>query len=240
MKVVPFNETLSAVKTSIFERNKDVDKIKESFWFQHKELSEFYSQPFSIGMLINPFEKPWGEIPDERKLNPKNSHDADIIKWKQAEELVLFDNVPNYSLLKGWNIDKFEGDLDLFLKVHNDIGLRWRHWVVEKYFKLSDVIVKDDKRKRLDFKKLNFPDSPMTNAQVFTMGDCTVVLDREELDGKLRFHLSVSHPTRDPEWREVKRARYKLIPEEITVAVVLPPKRDYKNLHKHCFHLWEI
>jgi len=54
------------------------------------------------------------------------------------------------------------------------------------------------------------------------------------------WHLSISHPDRYPTWDEVADARYELVPDQVTMAMLLPPKADYLNLHQHCFHLWQI
>ena len=54
------------------------------------------------------------------------------------------------------------------------------------------------------------------------------------------WHMSIAHPTRYPTWNEIKKARYALLPPEITMAQLLPPKNVYVNLHSNCFHLWEI
>lgn len=55
-----------------------------------------------------------------------------------------------------------------------------------------------------------------------------------------RWHLSISHPKRHPTWDEISEARYSLLPNNITVALLLPPRREYVNVHEHCFHLYEI
>lgn len=55
-----------------------------------------------------------------------------------------------------------------------------------------------------------------------------------------RWHLSIAHPDRDPTWKEIHDARYKFVPDEVTMVMFLPPKAQYVNLHEHCFHLWEI
>lgn len=54
-----------------------------------------------------------------------------------------------------------------------------------------------------------------------------------------RWHISISHPHRYPTWEEIKRARYDLTPDDITMAMLLPPKGEYVNLHPNCFHLHE-
>ena len=58
--------------------------------------------------------------------------------------------------------------------------------------------------------------------------------------GQVRWHLSISARTRYPSWDEIRDARYALIPDECTMAMMLPPKREYVNLHPNCFHLHEI
>src|SRR5262249_54117612 len=54
------------------------------------------------------------------------------------------------------------------------------------------------------------------------------------------WHLSISHQSRYPNWDEVADARYELVPDEVTMAMLLPPKADYLNVHEHCFHPWQI
>lgn len=54
------------------------------------------------------------------------------------------------------------------------------------------------------------------------------------------WHLSISCRDRYPTWDEIKAARYDLIPDEVTMAQMLPPKKEYVNLHPNTFHLHEI
>ena len=54
------------------------------------------------------------------------------------------------------------------------------------------------------------------------------------------WHLSISREDRYPVWDEIKEARYALIPNEITMCMILPPKEEYVNLHRNTFHLHEI
>mgnify|MGYP001566944736 CR=1 FL=1 len=76
------------------------------------------------------------------------------------------------------------------------------------------------------------------------MGSCRVLVSRDPVIERgieiTRWHLSISHPTRYPKWDEIKKARYKLLPADITVAMILPPPSEYVNLHRNCFHLHEI
>jgi len=54
------------------------------------------------------------------------------------------------------------------------------------------------------------------------------------------WHLSISHPDRYPTWDEIKAARYELLPDEVTMGMLLPPKGEYVNVHPNCFHLHEV
>lgn len=56
----------------------------------------------------------------------------------------------------------------------------------------------------------------------------------------LLWHLSIAHEDRYPTWDEVADVRYKLIPDDVTMAMLLPPPGEYVNAHEHCFHLWQI
>lgn len=58
--------------------------------------------------------------------------------------------------------------------------------------------------------------------------------------GQMRWHLSISHHHRNPTWEEIRDARYELIPEDVMVAMFLPPREQYVNVHRHCFHLYEV
>jgi len=80
--------------------------------------------------------------------------------------------------------------------------------------------------------KFFFPEG----AKAYSLGNCTIFYTIDEN----RHHLSISNPNRYPTWEEISFIRYALIPDEIPMAMVLPPKEKYVNLHKNCFHLWEI
>jgi hypothetical protein len=63
--------------------------------------------------------------------------------------------------------------------------------------------------------------------------------------GASRWHLSISHKSagkspRYPTWDEIAEARYRFMPDEITVAMLLPPVAEYVELHATTFHLHEI
>lgn len=54
------------------------------------------------------------------------------------------------------------------------------------------------------------------------------------------WHVSLSHPARYPTWNEIRDARYDLLPDACLMALLLPPRAEYVNLHPNCFHLHEV
>lgn len=71
---------------------------------------------------------------------------------------------------------------------------------------------------------------------LFLMGRCKIIVTID--DGK--WHLSISTANASPSYKEIKKARYKFIPDDIYMAQIFPPKREFVNLHPYCHHLWEI
>lgn len=82
--------------------------------------------------------------------------------------------------------------------------------------------------------------SPLSSVRAFRMGECSIVVAREPINGRLRWHISTSHPKRLPSYEEIKHARYELIPNEVTMAQIFPPKEEFVNVHEYCLHLYEI
>ena len=56
---------------------------------------------------------------------------------------------------------------------------------------------------------------------------------------QIGWHFSISHESRNPTWEEQRDARYALVPDDICMVSVLPPKKEYTNLHPFCFHWWQ-
>lgn len=52
--------------------------------------------------------------------------------------------------------------------------------------------------------------------------------------------MSVSHPLRLPSWDEMRTARERMTPDRVTMALILPPRAQYVNIHPNCLHLWQI
>ena len=59
---------------------------------------------------------------------------------------------------------------------------------------------------------------------------------------KSGWHMSISTGYRDPIWEEIRDAWYDLVPDadERNAAMFFPPKDEYVNLQKYCFHLHEF
>jgi len=65
-------------------------------------------------------------------------------------------------------------------------------------------------------------------------------LSRDELaPGDLRWHISVRHLTRVPEWDEVALAGHELRPG-VVFCIGVPPRSWWLNLHQHVLHLYEL
>lgn len=74
------------------------------------------------------------------------------------------------------------------------------------------------------------------DTKAYTLGACTILCSHSHLG----WHMSIAHPQRYPTWDEVAKARYELIPDEATMAMMLPPKAEYINIHSFCFQLHEV
>ena len=75
----------------------------------------------------------------------------------------------------------------------------------------------------------------------YAKGNLRVLFSSKERhlpDGSYWKHASVSHHARYPTWDEILDVRYSFFDENDEVVQILPPKGEYVNLHKNCFHLW--
>lgn len=74
----------------------------------------------------------------------------------------------------------------------------------------------------------------------FKRGVCKILISPPYND--LGWHMSISCANRDPQWNEIKEAWYDLIPdaENRNGAMFFPPKDEYVNVHKYCFHIHEV
>jgi hypothetical protein len=72
-------------------------------------------------------------------------------------------------------------------------------------------------------------------ALAYIMGACRIIVGQSAAG----WHLSISCGARYPTWDEVAKARYELIPDAVTMAMLLPPMAQFVNLHQTTLHLWE-
>ena len=93
------------------------------------------------------------------------------------------------------------------------------------------------------FERMPVPDG-LPYCQAYRFNGCSVFCGVEPVTERgivrMRWHVSIAHPSRYPTWDEIKAARYELVPKNITMAMILPPPDEYVNLHGNCFHLHEI
>jgi hypothetical protein len=80
------------------------------------------------------------------------------------------------------------------------------------------------------------PEGCEPGAQCYTMGGCTITVGHSAAG----WHLSIFAAHRYPTWDEVAKARYALIPDDVTMGMLLPPKAMYVSLHPTMLHLWEV
>lgn len=86
-------------------------------------------------------------------------------------------------------------------------------------------------------KYIEIPPPPLAPwARAFKAGECFIMVAKEAGG----WHLSISCQDRYPTWDEIKQARYELLPDNVTMAMLLPPKEEYVDVHPNCFHLHEI
>ncbi len=78
--------------------------------------------------------------------------------------------------------------------------------------------------------------SPVPCCRAWQLGQCTVFAGKEPPG----WHMSISHPTRYPTWDEIREARYRFVPDAVTMVMILPPRAEYVNVHRNCFHLHEM
>lgn len=72
--------------------------------------------------------------------------------------------------------------------------------------------------------------------RTYRLGECTVIVTREYG----RWHLSIAHESRYPTWDEIAEARYRILPGDLVMGLLLPPKAEYVNIHRNCFQIVEV
>lgn len=67
-------------------------------------------------------------------------------------------------------------------------------------------------------------------------GSLCVIVSKD--DGM--WHMSISHTDRLPSWDEIADARYRFLPDRVTMAQLLPPRAEWVDVHPRTLHLWQI
>ena len=84
------------------------------------------------------------------------------------------------------------------------------------------------------------PDAPQIIAQRYLIGQARILITHDpQPDGTFLWHLSISCVDRNPSWREMVTARYRLLPFVEEMAMYLPPLNEYVNCHPFTFHWHE-
>jgi hypothetical protein len=80
--------------------------------------------------------------------------------------------------------------------------------------------------------------------KLYTMGPCSILVGQEPagVNHELLWHLTISTPSRHPTWDEIKVARYRLMPLDICVGMLLPQPEYYVNVveQDHVMQIWEV
>lgn len=87
---------------------------------------------------------------------------------------------------------------------------------------------------------IDFPHLLQPGTKSYKRGVCKILISPPY--GRYGWHMSISCDLREPTWEEIKDAWYDLIPEsnERYGAMFFPPKSEYVNVHKYCFHIHEV
>jgi hypothetical protein len=71
----------------------------------------------------------------------------------------------------------------------------------------------------------------------YWLGECSVIVSHTKEFG---WHLSIANGRRYPTWDEISEARYRLLPDAVTMAMLLPPRAEFVNIHRFVFQLTEL
>jgi hypothetical protein len=74
------------------------------------------------------------------------------------------------------------------------------------------------------------------NVKIFKHGEVQCILVKEP-NG---WHLSMSTKSRLPTYDEMKEIRYQYVPDDVYMAQIFPPKKEFVNVHPYTLHLYQI
>jgi hypothetical protein len=100
----------------------------------------------------------------------------------------------------------------------------------------------NDDRARLVVQKLM--DNGAFSVEIFrSEQEHVIILAREPIGPRslvdLRWHISMSHADRLPEWSELVEVAHVLRPG-VVFCIGVPPKSWWMNVHEFTLHLWEL
>lgn len=81
--------------------------------------------------------------------------------------------------------------------------------------------------------------SPLPGQKAFVkFNGLLVVVSEAEIDGYNWRHVSCSHKNKLPKWKELREVKDIFIGKNKRAIQVLPPEKEYVNIHNYCLHLW--
>jgi len=135
MKVLPYIEVVGNIHRENMGKYISTDEVVE-IGSKIFKLYKFYSQPFEMGMLMNPIK-----TPDIKSVSPNGIKLID--KWQEAENKKLF-KFPNTKGISNFSVvEKIEGLIannipetlnDFITYCKPIIKLHWKQSIVDKYF----------------------------------------------------------------------------------------------------------
>jgi hypothetical protein len=104
---------------------------------------------------------------------------------------------------------------------------------------MSKAATKNRDRRR-EYRRVEIPPHVAAllepGSQAYVSSGCRIIVSQQ----KAGWHLSITHPRHLPSWEDVRDARYAFIPDDVTMALLLPPRSEYVNVHEFCLQMYEI
>lgn len=147
MIALPFIEVVGNIHRENMGKTVSADEVVE-IGSKIFKLYKFYSQPFDIGMLVNPIDEP-NDIHYGENMKEYDKFHEDLRKWEEEKDKVLFGGDYLKQVKELFQVEpEFKGTLNEFLilcKVLNEhlkvdelpnkkITLKWKQSIVDKYF----------------------------------------------------------------------------------------------------------
>jgi hypothetical protein len=79
---------------------------------------------------------------------------------------------------------------------------------------------------------------PFYGQRAYQRPGIAVIVTEEEYEGNKWLHVSMSRRERLPLWSELREVKDIFIGRDKKAIQVLPPEKEYVNIHPYCLHLW--